>query len=243
MTLRSISNRKSLLLTATGHNQRFEPIKQFEHVCQAMEKNKPGVQKEVWDRHAGEGNIPAQIHSFRQAALRLLSSGDINIADRHSIFQCFLFYFFLLPLHNHYRPSINQSKSNDLHSRVLLGKGASQSLEGVDNVLEGLLLLGGELGDVAGGGVLVLVGPLDLEGVELEVDVEAVDVLGGVRREAAELVDEGHELVDVVLGDVAALLGRLDAALVLRRADHGGAVGLANDFDGVGRGALGVLLV
>merc|ERR1712232_768679 len=119
--------------------------------------------------------------------------------------------------------------SIDLDGRVLLGEGAGKSLERVNNVLEGLLLLRGDLGDGIGGGVLVLVGPLDLEGVELEVDVKAVDVLAGVAGEATELVDEGHELGDIVLGDGAGLLGRLDGALVLRRTDDSGAVGLAND--------------
>lgn len=152
-----------------------------------------------------------------------------------------LFFFLFLSLHNHYKHSITsiEPDRSNLDSRVLLGESASERLEGVDNVLESLLLLGGELGDLVGGGVLVLVGPLDLEGVELEDGVEAVDVLGGVRGEAAQLVDERHELVDVVLGDVAGLLARLDAALVLRGADHGGAVRLANDFDGVGGGTLG----
>lgn len=102
------------------------------------------------------------------------------------------------------------ASSNGLDSRVLLGEGAGKSLEGVNDILEGLLLLGGDLGDDIGGGVLVLVGPLDLEGVELEVDVKAVDVLGVVGGEAAELVDEGHELDDIVLGDGASLLGGLD---------------------------------
>jgi hypothetical protein len=152
--------------------------------------------------------------------------------NRHSITPCFL----SLPLHNHYsHPSID--RPINLDSRVLLSESPRQRLERVDNILESLLLLGGELGDVAGGGVLVLVGPLDLEGVELEVDVEAVDVLGGVRGEAAQLVDERHELVDVVLGDVAGLLRGLVAAFVLRGADDGRAVGLADDFDGVGGGA------
>ena len=62
-----------------------------------------------------------------------------------------------------------------------------------------------------------------------------------MRGEAAELVDERHELVDVVLGDVAGLFGGLVGALVLRGADDGGAVGLADDFDGVGGGAWGVV--
>jgi hypothetical protein len=62
-----------------------------------------------------------------------------------------------------------------------------------------------------------------------------------VRRETAELVDEGHELDDVVLGDGAGLLGRLDGALVLGRADDGRGVGLADDFDGVGGGAWGLV--
>jgi len=129
---------------------------------------------------------------------------------------------------------------NNLESRVLLGESAGKSLEGVNNILESLLLLLGDLRDNVGGGVVVLVGPLDLEGVELEVDVEAVDVLGVVGGEATELVDEGHELNDIVLGDGACLLGGLDGALVLGRADDGGAVGLADDLDGVGGRALGV---
>lgn len=122
---------------------------------------------------------------------------------------------------------------DDLDGRVLLGESAGKSLEGVNDVLESLLLLLGDLRDNASGGVVVLVGPLDLEGVELEVDVKAVDVLGVVGGEATELVDEGHELDDIVLGDGAGLLGGLDGALVLGRADDGRAVGLANDLDGV----------
>ena len=126
---------------------------------------------------------------------------------------------------------------NDLDGGVLLGESASESLERVNDVLESLLLLLGDLRDNAGGGVVVLVGPLDLEGVELEVDVKAVDVLGVVGGEATELVDEGHELDDIVLGDGAGLLGGLDGALVLGRADDGGAVGLADDLDSVCGGA------
>lgn len=128
----------------------------------------------------------------------------------------------------------SNSRSNRLDGRVLLGEGAGKSLEGVDDVLEGLLLLRGDLRDLVGGGVLVLVGPLDLEGVELEVDVQAVNVLGLVGGEAAELVDEGHELGNIVFGDIAALLRGLDAALVLRLADDGRAVGLADNLNSVG---------
>lgn len=144
-----------------------------------------------------------------------------------------------------YDPSLQPSAKNlippldDLDSRVLLSESAGKSLEGVNNVLEGLLLLRGDLGDDVCGGVVVLVGPLDLEGVELEVNVEAVDVLGVVRGEAAELVDEGHELDDIILGNGAGLLGGLDRALVLGGANDGRAVGLADDLDGVGGGALG----
>ena len=127
---------------------------------------------------------------------------------------------------------------NDLDGGVLLGESAGKSLEGVNDILEGLLLLLGNLGDNVGGGVVILVGPLDLEGVELEVDVKTVDVLGVVGGEATELVDEGHELDDIVLGDGAGLLGGLDGALVLGRADDGRAVGLADDLDGVCGGAL-----
>lgn len=130
----------------------------------------------------------------------------------------------------------NQS-CNDLDGGVLLGESASESLERVNDVLESLLLLLGDLRDNAGGGIVVLVGPLDLEGVELEVDVKAVDVLGVVRGEATELVDEGHELDDIVLRDGSCLLGGLDGALVLGRADDGRAVGLADDLDSVCGGA------
>lgn len=52
--------------------------------------------------------------------------------------------------------------------------------------------------------------------------------------EAAELVDEGHELGNIVFGDIAALLRGLDAALVLRLADDGRAVGLADNLNSVG---------
>lgn len=104
---------------------------------------------------------------------------------------------------------------NDLDGRILLGESACKSLKGVDDVLESLLLLLGDLRDDTGGRVVILVGPLDLEGVELEVDIKAVDVLGVVGGEATELVDEGHELDDVVLGDIAGLLGGLDGALIL----------------------------
>jgi hypothetical protein len=130
------------------------------------------------------------------------------------------------------------SSSNDLDGRVLLGEGAGKSLEGVNDILEGLLLLLGDLGNGIGSGVFVLVGPLDLEGVELEVDTKAVDVLGAVGGEAAELVDKGHELNNVVFRDIAGLLGRLDGTLVLGGADDGRAVGLANDLDCVGGRAL-----
>lgn len=116
----------------------------------------------------------------------------------------------------------------------MLRESAGKSLNGVNDVLEGLLLLGGNLRHLVGGGVFVLVGPLDVEGVELEVSTGAVNILGGVAGEAAELVDEGHELVDIVGRDVTLLLGTLDAALVLGLAGGGGAVGLADDLDGVG---------
>lgn len=202
---------------------------------------KPEQEQDRWTAILEKAMFQPEIRSFRQAALRLLSNGDTYIVDRRSIFQCFFFSSFCVIMTanglNNAHHSFRFKESNSLDGGVLLGESASQSLEGVDDVLEGLLLLSGELGDVTGGGVLVLVGPLDLEGVELEVDVEAVDILGGVRGEAAKLVDERHELVDVVLGDVAALLRRLDAALVLRGAHDGGTVGLADDFDGVGGGA------
>ena len=129
---------------------------------------------------------------------------------------------------------------DDLDGGVLLGESAGKSLEGVNDVLEGLLLLLDDLRDYTSGGIVVLVGPLDLEGVELEVNVKAVDVLEVVRGEATELVDEGHELDDIVLRDVACLLGGLDGALVLGRADDGRAIGLADDLDGLGGRALGV---
>lgn len=85
-----------------------------------------------------------------------------------------------------------------LYSSILLSESPAQSLDAVGDPLELILRLASNLRNIANGWVLILVRPLDLEGVELELVVEAVDVLRWVRGESADGVDEGHELVDVV---------------------------------------------
>ncbi|KAI7498769.1 hypothetical protein KC357_g100 [Hortaea werneckii] len=55
-----------------------------------------------------------------------------------------------------------------------------------------------DLAHLASRRVLVHVRPLDLERVEVDLGVVAVDVLGGVRGEPAQRVDQVHELVHVV---------------------------------------------
>lgn len=83
---------------------------------------------------------------------------------------------------------------------VALGELTSGSRNAVDNILEGLLALRGNVCNLVGGRVALLVAPVDLESVELEDLVEAIDVLGLVRRETAELRDEAHQFLNVVTG-------------------------------------------
>lgn len=45
---------------------------------------------------------------------------------------------------------------------VSLGEGAASSVDAVDDILEGLLALGGDVRDGISGRVVLLVGPLDL---------------------------------------------------------------------------------
>lgn len=81
---------------------------------------------------------------------------------------------------------------------VALGELTSGSSDAVNDVLESLLGLGGNVGDLVGGRVALLVAPVDFESVKLKDLVETVDVLGLVRRETAELSDEAHQFLDIV---------------------------------------------
>lgn len=85
-----------------------------------------------------------------------------------------------------------------LESLVSLGELTSGSGDTVDDVLEGLLGLGRNVCNLVGGRVALLVAPVDLESVKLKDLVEAIDVLGLVRRETAELRDEADQFLDVV---------------------------------------------
>ena len=149
------------------------------------------------------------------------------------------------------------SRHHSLDRSVFLGKRPAERTNAIRNILERRLLLIRKLADLVGGRVLLLVAPLDLEGVELDLGVDAVHVLVVVRGEAAELVDEGHELLDVVPRDdvsalfqgedcawvgsllwhIALLLGGLCVAVVLSDGAGCRAVGLANNRDGVSRRA------
>ena len=91
--------------------------------------------------------------------------------------------------------------SHRLDGVVLLGKGPASSVDRVGNVLERLLGLGRQLADDVGARVVLGVGPLDVEGVQLESRVQAVDVLGGVAGQAAEVVGQAHQFLDVVAGE------------------------------------------
>ena len=89
-----------------------------------------------------------------------------------------------------------------LYSGIPLREGPAQRLDRVGDPLEVVLLLGLNRTDVASSRVIVLVAPLEFEGVEFELGVQTVDVLGGVGWEATEGVDEAHELGDVVFRHV-----------------------------------------
>lgn len=91
--------------------------------------------------------------------------------------------------------SISCSSSN---CRIVLGKLPRQSLNAVDHPLEVILRL---TTNFIRRVVVVIARPLNLKGVQLEFGVQAVDVLGRVRREAANSVDQLRELVDVVSDD------------------------------------------
>lgn len=84
------------------------------------------------------------------------------------------------------------------YSRVLLRKLPPQRLNAIRNPLELILLLGSNLADIARRRIVVFIRPLDLKRVQLNLGVEAVDVLGRMRGEAAQGVDQTHQLVDVV---------------------------------------------
>lgn len=81
---------------------------------------------------------------------------------------------------------------------VTLSELTSGSRDAVNDVLEGLLGLRGNVGDLVGSRVALLVTPVDLESVKLEDLVETVDVLSLVRRETAELRDEAHQFLNIV---------------------------------------------
>ena len=81
---------------------------------------------------------------------------------------------------------------------VSLGELTSSSRDAVNDVLEGLLGLRGDVCDLVGGGVALLVAPVDLKSVKLEDLVKTVDVLGLVRGEATKLRDEAHQFLDIV---------------------------------------------
>lgn len=63
-----------------------------------------------------------------------------------------------------------------LDGRILLSKLSREGFNAISNALELILLLGGHLAALHGG-IVVEVAPLDLHGVEVDLCVEAVDVL------------------------------------------------------------------
>lgn len=89
-------------------------------------------------------------------------------------------------------------QSLSLKRVVGLGELASGSRDAVDDILEGLLRLGGKVRNLVGGRVGLLVAPVDLESVELKDLIEAEDILGLVRGETAELRNEAEEFLHVV---------------------------------------------
>lgn len=66
-----------------------------------------------------------------------------------------------------------------LDSRILLGELPCKRLDAVYNPLKVVLLLASNLATFHGR-VVVAVAPLDLEGVEIDFGVQAVNVLGGM---------------------------------------------------------------
>lgn len=89
--------------------------------------------------------------------------------------------------------------ASHLDSRILLRKRPPQILNTVRNPLEIILLLRiNLLHRIRSSGIVVLIRPLDFEGVEVEFRVVAVEVFGLMAREAAEGGDKAHELVHVV---------------------------------------------
>jgi len=81
---------------------------------------------------------------------------------------------------------------------ISLSELASGSRDAVDDVLEGLLALGRKVRNLIGGGIALLVAPVDLKSVKLEDLVKTVDVLGLVRGEATKLRDEAHQFLNIV---------------------------------------------
>lgn len=74
----------------------------------------------------------------------------------------------------------------------------ASGLDGIDDVLEGRLDLAGDLVDLVGSWVILLVRPLHFQGVDFELGVCAEDVLGCVAREAADGGEEGEEFLYIV---------------------------------------------
>jgi hypothetical protein len=85
-----------------------------------------------------------------------------------------------------------------LNSAILLRKLPRQRLNALHHPLEIILLFTSQL--ALRRRVVFLVTPLDLDRREVQLGVEAENILVVVRGEAAERGDEGHELADVVPG-------------------------------------------
>jgi hypothetical protein len=79
--------------------------------------------------------------------------------------------------------------SKALHGRVLFGKLSRKRLNTVCNPLKLVLLLACYLAP-RHSRVVILVAPLNFHSVEINLGVEAIDVLAGVRGEASECRDQ-----------------------------------------------------
>lgn len=86
----------------------------------------------------------------------------------------------------------------------------ASGLDGVDDVLEGRLDLGGDLVDLVGGWVILFVCPLHFECVDFELGVCAKDVLGCVAGEATDGGEEGEEFLYIVSERVLVSQGILE---------------------------------
>lgn len=87
-----------------------------------------------------------------------------------------------------------------LHCRIRLRKCPRQCLNAIRHPLELILLLARNLIHHIRRRIIITVAPLDFHGIEIDLDICAIEILAGTRWEATESRDKGEELLDVVTG-------------------------------------------